>query len=117
MKSFQAYLFTVILLFVADSGLAECGWVLWMKIDNDPSRTLDQQTWEVRNAAPRHQECLQTADAETSALYDSYTKQLANTHHAELKKGNRYLIITNPGRQVSQRIDFLCLPSSMNPRS
>ena len=101
---------------VGDVAFADGAWVLWMKINKDTARTTDPLIWEVQNAMPNYHDCLTLAARENSSLFESYSIQLTDTNHATLKKGDHHLTITNAAQQITQRVDFLCLPSGMNPR-
>ena len=109
-------LFALSLLMTTNVVFADGAWVLWMKINKDTARTTDPLIWEVQNATPNYHDCITLAARENLSLFESYSTQLSNTNHATLKKGDQYLTITNAAQQVTQRVDFLCLPSGMNPR-
>ena len=114
MKVFVASLLLVCTVAVG-SIFADCGWIVWQIMNKD-----EKNFWRIQDGVETYDECRVSAESLVASFYEGAKSNENNVHviknewtimiaSASTKEENTQLEATH--------VEYLCLPTSMDPRT
>ena len=114
MKTFIASMIVVLTMGIG-SALADCGWIVWQIMNKD-----EKNFWRVRDSVETYDACRVSAETLAESFYESAKRNEGNVHVIK----NEWTITVakastkGEGTELeATNVEFLCLPTSMDPRT
>jgi hypothetical protein len=121
MKKHLIIVLSLILILCSFQVFAECGWVLWSKyaaMGMVKKTPYDYTTWNVVNAAPKYEQCLQMKEDYWNKTYNLLISSGAFENVAGERGDNLYMKMKTDkdGSGGISNYHYYCLPDTIDPR-
>ena len=114
MKPFIISLIMVLTLGIVPA-VADCGWVVWQIVNKDK-----KNFWRVQDGVKTYDECRVSAESMVASFYERAKRNEANVHVMKNEWTITVAKASTKGESTqleATNVEYLCLPTSMDPRT